>query len=149
MKISIILRLLKSSILSSTSFQMDINFWGVVSAAVVQSRHIAKKVAQGDRKFGLPGWHQNPSKKLKKSIPVTNLFPFQIALEPLVRRSLRDGKWGTVWILGVGPCWASCPQSESQGAWISASAGRQRQSQETGACQHWPALEWNENVLNK
>ena len=42
---------LKSSILSSTSFQMGKAFWGVVSAAVEQSRLKANMVAQGDGKF--------------------------------------------------------------------------------------------------
>ena len=43
---------LKSSILTSTSFQMDETFWGVVSAAVEQSMRKANMVAQGDGKFG-------------------------------------------------------------------------------------------------
>ena len=40
-----------SSILSSTSFLMGKTFWGVVSAAVEQSRRKANMVAQGDGKF--------------------------------------------------------------------------------------------------
>ena len=52
MEIPVLVRSLKSSILSSTSFQMDKTFWGVVSAAVEQSRHKANMVAQGDGKFG-------------------------------------------------------------------------------------------------
>ena len=52
MEIPVLVRSLKSSILSSTSFQMDKNFWGVVSAAVEQSRRKANRVAQGDGKFG-------------------------------------------------------------------------------------------------
>ena len=58
---------LKSSISSSTSFQMDKTVWGVVSAAVEQSRRKASMVAQGDGKFGPWGWPQDPSKP-KKSI---------------------------------------------------------------------------------
>ena len=45
-------RSLKSSILSSTSFQMGKTFWGVANAAVEQSRRKANMVAQGDGKFG-------------------------------------------------------------------------------------------------
>ena len=52
MEIPVLVRLLKSSILSSTSFQMGKTSWGVVSAAVEQSRHKANMVAQGDGKFG-------------------------------------------------------------------------------------------------
>ena len=40
MEIPILVRSLKSSILSSTSFQMDKTFWGVVSAAVEQCNQI-------------------------------------------------------------------------------------------------------------
>ena len=43
MEISVLVRSLKSSILSSTSFQIS-----VVSAAVEQSRHKANMVAQGE-----------------------------------------------------------------------------------------------------
>ena len=52
MEIPVLVRSLKSSILSSTSFQMDKTVWGVVSAAVEQSRRKANMVAQGDDKFG-------------------------------------------------------------------------------------------------
>ena len=52
MEIPVLVRSLQSSILSSTSFQMDNTVWGVVSAAVEQSRRKANMVAQGDRKFG-------------------------------------------------------------------------------------------------
>ena len=45
------MKFLKSSILISTSFQVDKTFWGVVSATVEQSRCKANMVAQGDRKF--------------------------------------------------------------------------------------------------
>ena len=51
MEIPVLVRSLKSSILSSTSFQMDKTVWGVVSAAVEQSRCKANMVAQGDGKF--------------------------------------------------------------------------------------------------
>ena len=54
---------LKSSILSSTSFQVDKTFWGIASAAVEQSRRKANMVARGDGNFGSRGWPQNPSKK--------------------------------------------------------------------------------------
>ena len=52
MEIPVLVPSLKSSILSSTSFQIGKTFWGVVSAAVEQSRHKANMVAQGDGKFG-------------------------------------------------------------------------------------------------
>ena len=52
MEIPVLVRSLKSSILSSTSFQIDKTVWGVVSAAVEQSRRKANMVAQGDGKFG-------------------------------------------------------------------------------------------------
>ena len=53
LEIPVLVRSLKSSILSSTSFQMGKTFWGVVSAAVEQSRRKANMVAQGDGIFGL------------------------------------------------------------------------------------------------
>ena len=52
MEIPVLVRSLKSSILSSTNSQLDDTFWGVVSAAVEQSRSEANMVAQGDGKFG-------------------------------------------------------------------------------------------------
>ena len=52
MEIPVLVRSLKSSILSSTIFQMSKTFWRVVSAAVEQSRRKAGMVAQGDGKFG-------------------------------------------------------------------------------------------------
>ena len=52
MEIPVLVRSLKSSTLSSTSFQMDKTVEGVVSAAVEQSRRKANMVAQGDGKFG-------------------------------------------------------------------------------------------------
>ena len=61
MEIPILEQLLKSSILSSTRLQMDKTFWGVVSAAVEQSRCKANMVARGDGKFGPWGWPQDPS----------------------------------------------------------------------------------------
>ena len=66
MEIPVLVRSLKSSILSSTSFQMGKTFWEVVSAAVEQSRRKANIVAQGDGKFGPRGWPQNPSKPKKR-----------------------------------------------------------------------------------
>ena len=62
MDIPVLIRSLKSSILSSTSFQTGKTFWWVVSAAVEQSRRKANTVARGDVKFGPRGWPQNPSK---------------------------------------------------------------------------------------
>ena len=63
MEIPVLVRSLKSSILSSTSFQMGKTFWGVVSAAVEQSRCKSNMVAQGNGKFGplrpTPGSLQN------------------------------------------------------------------------------------------
>ena len=47
MEIPVLVRSLKS-----TSFLMGKTIWGVVSAAVEQSRRKANKVAQGDGKFG-------------------------------------------------------------------------------------------------
>ena len=52
MEIPVLVRSLKSNILSSTSLQKDKTFRGVVSAAVEQSRRKANMVAQGDGKFG-------------------------------------------------------------------------------------------------
>ena len=43
-----------------------ITVWGVVSAAVEQSRRKANMVAQGDGKVGPWGWPQDPSKPKKK-----------------------------------------------------------------------------------
>ena len=51
METSVLVRSLKSRILSSTSFQMGKTFWGVVSAAGEQSGRKANMVAQGDGKF--------------------------------------------------------------------------------------------------
>ena len=65
MEIPVLIRSLKSSILSWTSLPRDNTFWGVVSAAVEQSRRKANIVAWGDGKFGSWDWPQNPS-KLKK-----------------------------------------------------------------------------------
>ena len=51
MEMPVLVRILKSSILSSTSFQKGKTFWGVVSAAVDQSRRKANMVIQRDGKF--------------------------------------------------------------------------------------------------
>ena len=53
-KIPVLLCSPKSSILSSTSFQLDKTFWGVGSVAVgiEQSGRKDNMVAQGDGKFG-------------------------------------------------------------------------------------------------
>ena len=67
MEIPVLVRSLKSSILSSTNLQRDKTFWGVVSAAVEQSRRKANMIAQGDGKFGPWGWPQGPSKQKKKN----------------------------------------------------------------------------------
>ena len=63
MEIPVLVRSLKSSILSSARFQMCKTLWGVGSASVEQSRREANLVAQGDGKFGPGGWPQNPSKQ--------------------------------------------------------------------------------------
>ena len=52
MELPVLVQSLKSSIFSSTSFQIGKTFWGVVSAAVEQSRRRAKMVAKGYGKFG-------------------------------------------------------------------------------------------------
>ena len=46
-QIQVPVRSLKSSIFSSTSFQMDKAFWGAVTAAVEQSKCNTNMVAQG------------------------------------------------------------------------------------------------------
>ena len=50
---------------------MGKTFWGVVSAAVEQSRRKASMVAQGDGKFGPWGWPQDPSKPKQKQTKKT------------------------------------------------------------------------------
>ena len=62
----VLVRSLKSSILSSSSSQLDNTFWGLASASLEQSRREANMVAQGDGKFGPLGWPQNPYKPKKK-----------------------------------------------------------------------------------
>lgn len=52
MVILLLVRSLKSSILSSTSFQLDDTFWEFVSAAAERSRWEANMVALGQGKFG-------------------------------------------------------------------------------------------------
>ena len=52
MEIPVLLQSLKSSILSSTSLQMDKTFWWEVNAAVEQSRRKANMDALEDGKFG-------------------------------------------------------------------------------------------------
>ena len=76
MEIPVLVRSLKSSTLSSTSFQMDKTVWGVVSAAVEQSRRKANMVAQGDGKFGPWGWPQDLSKPngYGRLLRLTNTF---------------------------------------------------------------------------
>ena len=51
MEVQVLVQSLKSSILSSTSFQRDKTFWDVGSVAVEQSRHKANMAAQRYRKF--------------------------------------------------------------------------------------------------
>ena len=51
-EITVLVETLKSSILSSTSFELDKTFRGVASAAVEQSRRRANIVARGDGEFG-------------------------------------------------------------------------------------------------
>ena len=52
MEIPVLIHSLKSSILSSTSYQMDKTIHKTRSAAVEKSRRKANMVAQGDGKFG-------------------------------------------------------------------------------------------------
>ena len=52
MEITVLRQSLKSSILSSTSFQLDKTFWEEVIASVERSRRKAYVVAQGDGKLG-------------------------------------------------------------------------------------------------
>ena len=52
MEIPVIVRSLKSRLLSSTSFQMGKTFCGVATTAVEQSRRKANMVARGGGKFG-------------------------------------------------------------------------------------------------
>ena len=68
MEIPVLVRSLKTSILSATSLQMDKTFWGVTSAAGEQSRCKANMVARGDGKFSPWGWLQNPPNQKKKCI---------------------------------------------------------------------------------
>ena len=91
MEMPVLVWSLKSSILSSTSFQMGKTFWGVVSAAVEQSRRKANMVAQGDGKFGPWGWPQGPSNPPQKSsnnvttgtVLQTHYFPLAFRCHPL------------------------------------------------------------------
>ena len=77
----------KSSILSSASFQINSTFRGVASAAVEQSRRKANMFAHGDEKFGPRGWPQSPPKPKKGLESCRHLF-------------CRDGKWPTlnIWV---------------------------------------------------
>ena len=68
MEIPVLVRSLKSSILSSTSFQMGKTFWGAVNADADQSWCKANMVAQGDGEFGPLDWPKNPSKQKKWGI---------------------------------------------------------------------------------
>ena len=52
MKIQVLVRSIKSSILSLTSSSWNDTFWGLRSAAVKQSRCRFNMAAKGDRKFG-------------------------------------------------------------------------------------------------
>ena len=65
MKIPAFVQTLKSSILSSTSFQLGKTLWVVVRAVVGQSRRKASMVSQGDGKFGPKTDHKNISKRRK------------------------------------------------------------------------------------
>ena len=65
MEMPVLVRSLKSSILSSTSSRMDKTIWGVE-----QSGRKANMVTQGDGKFGPRGWPKNPSKPPKKELLV-------------------------------------------------------------------------------
>ena len=67
LKMPVLVRPLKSSILSSTSFKLGKTFWRVVSAAVELSSLKTNRVAKGDGKFGRRGWPLNPSNTQKNT----------------------------------------------------------------------------------
>ena len=67
-------------------FEMGKTFWGVVSAAVEQSRRKANMVAQGDGKFDPRGRPQNPPKQKKQK---QNLLKTFLAL-PFMNKKWRD-----------------------------------------------------------
>ena len=86
MEIPALIQLLKSSIVSLTSFLMGKTFWWVVSAAVEQSRRKPNIVAQGDRKFYPWGWPQDPSKPKNNFIDWSYMISWQTrSLEPQTR----------------------------------------------------------------
>ena len=73
METPVIVQSLKSSILSSTSLQMDETFLGVVSAAVEQSSCRANTIARGDWKFGPWIWPRIPPNKKKEQIQLRSI----------------------------------------------------------------------------
>ena len=74
MDIPVLVRSLKSSILSSTSFQMGKTFWGVASAAVEQSMRKANIIAQGNSAVEAdPRIPPNPKKTCFKKCSATRL----------------------------------------------------------------------------
>ena len=89
---------LKSSILSSARFQLDRTFWGVGSAVVGQSRRKARMFSEGDGKFGLCGWPQNPSKPNSPKVVYLQTNSF------LYRRFLSRTEY---WLSSVILTWAN------------------------------------------
>ena len=72
MELPVLVRSLKSSIASSTSFQTGKTFWGVLSAAVEQSRRKANMVTREIRPLRLtPGSLQTQKNKYRFSINLT------------------------------------------------------------------------------
>ena len=108
MEIPVLGRSLMSSILSSTSLQMDKTFWGVVSTAVEQPSRRANMVARGDGKLGPWGWLQNPSKPKYGNKSKTEFSYDQASWTQPVFRSVKlSWEW---WVLlknnlGVKPTW--------------------------------------------
>ena len=123
-----IVRTLKSSIWSSTSFQLDKTFWGVGSAAVDQSRRIANRVVQGDWKFSSLGWPQNPSKTQALNIRVLGKFiawlHWSLAWDWLITFSLKTLRYENGWMVMMylstekiirmrEECWEKAPRKRA------------------------------------
>ena len=85
LEITVLVRSLKSSILSSTSSQLDDAFWGVGSAAVEQTRRKASWGAQGKDKFGPWGWGQglDPLSVQELKLGVNTFSPQSEACAPI------------------------------------------------------------------
>ena len=83
MEIPVLVQSLKSSILSSTSFQMGKSFWRVVSAAVEQSRRKATWLLR-----------ETGNSVLEARIPGNHFFQFLAAIPP-ISETWNDGFLGT------------------------------------------------------